>query len=345
MLYALLLKPHANVRYRQSLQKLSRIELECMLNAWDIQASVLEMREIAGEPFLVFSADDMSKEAWRAISRHSSICLAASLTEEGALIPIPRHTESVLPDELPQVLKYKGKTNADFTYMMLHCAKAASAFARDDGRLTVLDPMCGKGTTLFCALCEGWDALGVETDAKSLSEAEQYLERSLKWHRLKHKRTISSRTLSGGGNAKMTEFTLAADTQAMKDGDTLCLRTLCGDAARLREMVKPESVHLIVSDLPYGVQHAPREGGGMFNLKGLLRRTLPGCAYALKQGGAIAFSFNLNTLRRQDVADAMEQAGLTVLAEGPWADFSHWVEQAVDRDVVVAVKKSKGTNK
>lgn len=340
MLYALLLKPHANVRYRQSLQKLSRIELECMLQAWNLQASVPEIREIAGEPFLVFSAEKMPEAAWRAISRHSSICLAASLTEEGALLPIPRHSVSTLPDELPQVLKYKGKTNADFTYLMLHCAKAASAFARDEGRLTVLDPMCGKGTTLFCALCEGWDALGVETEAKALSEAEQYLERSLKWHRLKHKRTVSSCTLPKGGNAKMTEFTLAADAQAMKDGQALHLRTLCGDAARLKEMLKPESVHLIVSDLPYGVQHAPREGGSMSSLKGLLRLTLPGCAYALKDGGAISLSFNLNTLRRQDVSDAMEEAGLTVMQQGPWADFSHWVEQAVERDVVVAVKAS-----
>lgn len=344
-MYALLLKPHANVRYRQSLQKLARIELECLLNAWGIPSSTPEIREIAGEPFLVFPAEEIPEEAWRAISRHSSICLAAALTEEGALIPIPRHTSSVLPDELPQVLKYKGKTNADFTYMMLHCAKAASAFARNEGRLTVLDPMCGRGTTLFCALCEGWDAWGVETDAKALTEAEQYLERSLKWHRLKHKRTISSRTLSGGGNARMTEFTLAADAQAMKEGEALCLRTLCGDAARLREMVKADSVHLIVSDLPYGVQHAPREGGGLSNLKGLLRRTLPGCVYALKPGGAIALSFNLNTLRRQDVVAAMEEAGLAVLREAPWADFSHWVEQAVERDVVVAVKTSKGTNK
>ena len=37
MRYALLLKPHANIRYRQSLEKLALIELKCMLEAWGMQ--------------------------------------------------------------------------------------------------------------------------------------------------------------------------------------------------------------------------------------------------------------------------------------------------------------------
>ena len=70
-------------------------------------------------------------------------------------------------------------------------------------------------------------------------------------------------------------------------------------------------------------------------------RTFLSAAYqALKPGGALAFSFNLNTLRRKDVEQALAEAGLEVLTEGPYADFSHWVEQAVDRDVVVARKPS-----
>jgi len=32
----MLLKPHPNVRYRQSLQKLALIELECILDAWHV---------------------------------------------------------------------------------------------------------------------------------------------------------------------------------------------------------------------------------------------------------------------------------------------------------------------
>lgn len=338
MRYALLLKPHANVRYRQSLEKLAKIELECLLQAWGLEDAVASVQEMAGEPFLTFETEQMSETAWKEISRHSSVCFAAQVGEGGALIPLRRNVQGVLPDDLPHVLKYKGKTNADFTYLMLHCAKAASAFAKTDTPLCVLDPMCGKATTLFCAMCEGNDAVGIETDMKSLQEADTYYTRFLKLHRLKHKRTEQSRTLPKGGNAHCVTFEAAADPQAMKQGETITLEMLNGDAARAAEMIKPGSCHLIVSDLPYGVQHAPKENGGMSALSRLLKRVAPGCVKALKPGGAVAFSFNLNTLRRKEVEQVLAEAGLEVLTEDPFADFSHWVEQAVDRDVVVARK-------
>lgn len=338
MRYALLLKPHANVRYRQSLEKLAKIELECMLQAWGLEDAVVSVQEMADEPFLTFETEQMTEDAWKEISRHSCVCLAAQALEGGALIPLQRNVQGVLPDDLPHVLKYKGKTNADFTYLMLHCAKAASAFAQTDAPLRVLDPMCGKGTTLFCAMCEGNDAVGIETDMKSLQEADAYYARFLKLHRLKHKRTEQSRTLPKGGNAHCVAFESAADAQAMKQGQTITLEMLNGDAARAAEMIKPGSCHLIVSDLPYGVQHAPKETGGMSALSRLLKRVAPGCVKTLKPGGAAAFSFNLNTLRRREAEQALAEAGLEVLTEGPYADFSHWVEQAVDRDVVVARK-------
>lgn len=338
MRYALLLKPHANIRYRQSLEKLAKIELECMLQAWGLEDAAVSVQEMAGEPFLTFETQRMTVEAWRELSRHSSVCLAAQAGEDGSLVPLERYVRGVMPNELPHVLKYKGKTNADFTYLMLHCAKAASAFAQTNAPLRVLDPMCGKATTLFCAVCEGHHAVGIETDIKALREADTYYARFLKLHRLKHRRTEQSRTLRKGGSAPCVCYEAASDAQAMKQGAVISLEMINGDAARAAEMVKPNSCHLVVSDLPYGVQHAPKENGGIPTLARLLRRVAPGCASVLKPGGAMAFSFNLNTLRRREVEQALAEAGMEVLAQGPYADFSHWVEQAVDRDVVIARK-------
>ena len=296
MRYALLLKPHANVRYRQSLQKLALLELKC-LQAWGFENASPWVETLAGESFLVFETECMTENAWREISRHSAVCLAAEWMEDGTLRPLLRHVQGVLPDDLPHVLKYKGKTNADFTYMMLHCAKAASAFAHEEGKLLVLDPMCGKATTLFCAMCEGNDAIGIEMESKALQETDQYFERFLKLHRLKHKRSQQSLTLKKGGNVKATAYMVAADAQAMKDGHSISLELINGDAVRSEEMVKPGSVHLIVSDLPYGVQHAPKENGGLSSLGRLIARVAPGCVKALRSGGAyliVTFSFPLS---------------------------------------------------
>ena len=56
MRYAMLVKPHANVRYRQSLQKLALIELQCLLAAWGQEAEP-QLTGIQGEPFLVFDTN------------------------------------------------------------------------------------------------------------------------------------------------------------------------------------------------------------------------------------------------------------------------------------------------
>ncbi|MBR6570696.1 MAG: hypothetical protein IKK75_09610 [Clostridia bacterium] len=315
--------------------------MECMLQAWGLEDAVVCLEKIAGEPFLCFETEKMTPEAWRDISRHSSICLAAHVAENGALLPVERNVCGALPDDLPHVLKYKGKTNADFTYLMLHCAKAASVFAQTDTPLRVLDPMCGKATTLFCAVCEGNHAVGIEPYHKSIDEADAYFVRSLKLHRIKHRRTVRSLTRNGAFSTQSVYYEAAKDAQAMKQGDIITLEMLNGDAANAAEMLKPASCHLIISDLPYGVQHAPKENGGMSALSRLLQRVTPACVKVLKPGGAIAFSYNLNTLRRREVEQALADAGMEVLTEGPYADFSHWVEQAVDRDVVVARKPIK----
>ncbi len=52
MRYAMLLKPHPNVRYRQSLQKLALRELSCVLDAWAIEHEEPQVQSIAGETFL-----------------------------------------------------------------------------------------------------------------------------------------------------------------------------------------------------------------------------------------------------------------------------------------------------
>ena len=118
----------------------------------------------------------------------------------------------------------------------------------------------------------------------------------------------------------------------------LSVRMIHGDAGGLDALIRPQSCHLAVCDLPYGVQHAPRENGAMSSLARLVERVLPGCVRALKPGGAVAFAFNLNTLRRAEVATHMERAGLEVMSQPPYDDFSHWVVQAVERDVVIARK-------
>ena len=336
MLYAVLLKTHANVRYLQSIEKLALAELQCILQAWGISAKA-DIRDISGVSFLVFAADAISGEAWTAISRHASIAFAASV-EGGLLRPLPLTRDDYLSSDIAEVLKYKGKTNTDFTLTAFHCALSASDFARDAQPLTVLDPVCGKGTTLFCAVQEGHNAIGVDVDSKAVIEADTYFARYLKYHKLKHSRVTGSLTLPKG-SAREVRYLFANTPERYRAGDTRTLRFAIGDTRMVDQMLGNKSCHIIVGDLPYGVQHAPRQGGKPVSIAKLLEEAMSAYARALKPGGAIAISFNTYTLPKHTVAEAMRRVGLNVLDEAPYDDFSHWVEQAVNRDLVIARKE------
>ena len=73
-------------------------------------------------------------------------------------------------------------------------------------------------------------------------------------------------------------------------------------------------------------------------LERLLRLALPAWVETLKHGAAVAISFNAQTLPTRKVRAVFADAGLHVQEGGPYDGLSHWVEQAVTRDVVVGVR-------
>lgn len=336
MRYAFQVKPHANARYALSMEKLARIECQCLLHALNVTADVT-VEKLAGTPFLIVETDALSERGWEIVSANAGVSFAAVMEGEW-LKPLPLGQAAFLDADLAQVLKYKGKTNADFTLMMLHCAKAASAFALDSEPLTVLDPVCGRGTALFCALQEGNHAVGIEQDEKDVHEADTYFKRYLLYHRRKHERETLSATLPACRSAQEIRYRVYADGENRKTAAVRALRLFCADTALADRLAGRESCHLAVADLPYGVQHAPHAGKRLSTLAQLMQNAFPVWHGALKRGGAAAVAFNTFTLRRESVCAALQDAGFQVLTEPPFDDFSHWVEQAVNRDMVLALK-------
>ena len=58
----------------------------------------------------------------------------------------------------------------------------------------------------------------------------------------------------------------------------------------------------------------------------------------LRPGGAIGIAWNTVVAKRADAAAILSAAGLEVLDDGPYARFSHRVDQAITRDILVARK-------
>ena len=332
MLYAFQLRAHPNARYQDSFLSLSQKELACMLAACHVPADVYA-RELGGTPFLCFEAEGLTPAQRAFLAGHSGLYMAAELTG-GLLRPLALAEAPVLPQDMPEILKYKGKTNASFTRLLINLALAAGGQWSTPHPL-VLDPICGHGTALYCALTRGMNAIGVDSDKKALQEGITFTQKWLQYHRIKHTLRRESHTLPAGGSAPGTHFTLQAA------GEALTLSFLQADTRAAGSLLRRRPVQALVADLPYGVQHAPRENGRMSTLEGLLRECLPAWRDALSPGCGAAIAFNTYTLRRSTLAALTAEAGFTVPDDPFYDDFTHWVEQAVNRDVLVALRPTK----
>ena len=333
MLFAYQLRAHSNARYQQSLLLLSQKELACMLEACGISADI-EPRILGGAPFLCFEAPQLSSAQRAFLSRLSGLYMTAAL-EGGLLRPLDMpERPSFLPPDMPEILKYKGKTNADFTQLMLNLALSAGN-QWQAARPRIADPLCGRGTTLFCALIRGMDAIGVESEKKSLQEGSAFTKKWLQYHKIKHLVTTSSRTLPGGKSAPVMAFSMRQGGQAQE------LTLIQADTRDAGLLLRKTPAHALVADLPYGVQHAPRENGRISSFEALLSEALPAWRQGLLPGCAAAIAFNTYTLKRGKLEKLALDAGF-ILPDSPlYSDFSHWVEQAVNRDVLIALTHAK----
>ena len=332
MTYAFLLYPHANIRYRQSLLQLAVQELSMTLSALGREAEVVPQK-MGGAMFLTFEAAKLTERDMRMLSQLASVYMLFEM-EDGKLTTLERTHPNYVGEDLPALLKYKGKTNEMFTDTMLTMALAASAFMPvHDSQLVVCDPMAGRGTTLMLALRRGYHGVGIEIGKADVKEAADYMTRYLEFHRIKYKRTDSALTVRGQVGGRENKFVFSDSAEHFKDGDTRTLRLICGDTREAEALLKPNSVHLMVTDAPYGVQKGT--AGRQDSIGGTIAAALPGWFDVLKSGGVLAMSFNTHVTRREGLVRLFEKAGFEIVQT---ANLEHWVEQAISRDVILVRK-------
>jgi len=333
----MLLWPHANARYQNETLKLADAELRLMLDKTLPEARI-SLPEGLDMPCLAIDASEaLPDDALAAIRRHSLLYGLFEALPEGTLRPVAGRAPALVGQDLPAILKYKGKTNEMFLQMVINVALYSGCFWQDRHQvLDMLDPMCGRGTALFIAANRRWNATGTDIDHADLKEAEKFLKRYFEYHRFKHSAGRESLTLRASKPAPVSKFVFSDTPEHFKQKDTAMLRLVNVDACRIREAFGKNAFHMIVCDLPYGVQHSPQGGKGeKGGLEGLLAKALPGWRESLKMGGTVAVSFNAQNIKLETVRSVMEEAGFEVLSGGAYDSFAHWVEQAVTRDIAV----------
>ncbi|MDR1449787.1 MAG: site-specific DNA-methyltransferase [Propionibacteriaceae bacterium] len=331
-----LLAPAANRVYADQAPRLAAAEWAITTGTAAAEAS------IAGVPYLHAAASELDLAAVGRLSACLALFQAGPPAGSGPLAagrPEPTLVPVALPDprqgddDLVTIPKYAGKTNEQFTRLLLNVTLSQ---VTAPGPATVLDPLCGRGTTLLSAWLRGLDAAGVEADVKAVEALAAYLKTYLRRKRLKHSAAVSPVRREGRSLGKRL------DVEAALPGGTRQLTVFTGDTRRSAALFGKKRFAAIVTDAPYGIVHGARDGRNAASrdrsAAQLLREAIPVWASQLAPGGALGLSWNTLTLPRAGLAEILAYAGLELRDDGPWRDLAHRVDSSVVRDVAVAVR-------
>jgi len=328
--YALLVSPSTNRVYAQAAAALAVAELSAV-SAQVLHGALsdIEPQTLGSVSYVTFSADTLSALGHAWLSNLAATFALFGLDDAGKLSPLELRQWDQLDSDLVSILKYSGKTNEAFTKLLLNVTLAGSAFAAEQRPLSLLDPLCGRGTTLNQALMYGFHATGVEVDKKDFEAYALFIQRWVKDKRLKHN-AVMGRVK---GHPKL-DVELGVTKERFKAGDTLRLNYVNADTHAIADVFQPRSFDLIVTDAPYGVQHGSVSGDASSRKPlELLASALPIWRATLRPGGAIGIAWNNLVLRREKLAQLLTDNGLQI---SPHTGFEHRVDTSIQRDLIVA---------
>ena len=325
---ALLVRPAANRVFAGDAARLLAAELVAVTGIPDA-----EVTAIAGVEYVTFDAD--ADLRW--VAALSSTYALFDLDDDGRLRPIELPRVDRYDDDLVTTQRYVGKTNETFTKLLVNLAYAAAGRTPGD-RVRLLDPLCGRGTTLHHALTYGADALGIDVDAKDTQHLATFLTTWLQEKRLKHQVDAAA-----GRRRFRVEI---GPKGAVHAAERQTVDVVTGDTTEAPTAFGRSSVDVLVADLPYGVQHGSRTtatsaGADRLHRRPdeLLRTALPAWRTACRPGAGIALSWNTRSLGRADLVALLEDAGYDVQPTGDDGAFAHRVDRTITRDLVVARRR------
>lgn len=336
MKYGILRYPHPNKRYFNSTKNLLECELGVILESLAIDVEINGYETIGGIEIFTFETQHMTDELLKILYDLSSNFVLFKV-DGVSLMPFNEEKSFYFKEDMSSILKYSGKTNEAFTSMMINMGVYTSNFKNKAKKeITIFDPMCGRGTTLYQGLILGYNVAGIEIDYKSTSEINKFLRRYLKFHKYKH--SASHQTIITDQKKKGVKYTFdtANTVENYKNNDRRSIVFADGDTLESNLYFKKSSFNVIVSDLPYGVQHTGTSKKSFMDIGKLLDKALIEWKKVLKKGGTIVLSYNTFNIKREELIVIFENAGLKPLTDGYFEKMEHWVEQAVSRDIFIA---------
>lgn len=346
--YLILQHPGHNRVYYKLAGALAQAELTVASERLETVCTEITIEEIRGIRYLsLITEDALSAYDLELVSRLSFVFALYEAIPQGdeiLLKPILQNDYQYLDNKISSLLKYQGKTNELFTKMMINVALLSSDFDHRD-KLSLLDPVAGRGTTLYEGAVYGFDVTGVELDAKSCEATTQFFKKYMQDERYKH--TQQNRMVSGKNKSQAVyaeDFEYAKDKADFKTPETRKHFTIVNGPSQQSSLYfKANTFNLIVGDLPYGVAHGNTSDSSSKSITRnpleLITECLPQWQKVLKTGGTVVLAWNSFLISREALAATFEAVGFDVLSEAPYGDFEHMVDKAIKRDIIVARKR------
>jgi SAM-dependent methyltransferase len=348
MNYLILQHPGHNRVYYNAADKLALAELKLACLRLNTPCESCEIKDIEGIRYLTFSSKtELNENDLEIISRLSFVfALFSSEEKNGEIVlkPIKKINYQYIDEKISTLLKYQGKTNELFTRMMLNVALLSSKFPIG-GQIDMLDPVAGKGTTLFEGAIYGFNSFGIEIEQKHVHETALFFKKHLENERIKH--LAESKQVYGAKRADAVfsnEICYARTKEEFKNkASQKTISFVAGDAKDASKYFKKNRFHLIVGDLPYGIVHGnkgAKKGKSITrNPSELVNDCLPAWYDVLKPGGCIVLAWNSFLVSQHKMAKLFASHNFKVCQHEAYGEFEHMVDKSIKRDIIVATKQ------
>ncbi len=346
MRYAILNNPGHNRVFYEAMQKLAFSEFDIVARKLSVSYHSLQNQLIAGISYLTFETPGELTGTDITLLSELSFAYALYMLDESkndvSLKPIQKTNVSYIDTGISEILKYTGKTNELFTRMLINIAFSTQSCPDN---LNLLDPVSGKGTTLFEGLIRGFNVYGIEIGEKPVSEAFHFFQKFIELKRYKFE--MKTMKLSGPNKSFSSvrhTFKIGRTKQEQKEGSITTAEFIAGNSQYASAYYPKDFFSMIVGDLPYGIQHGnitnEKRSSLTRNPAELLKACLPAWEEVLCPGGCLVLAWNSHVLNRETMTGILEAHGLSVKNEGAYAQFEHRVDQSIKRDVIAGVKQN-----
>ena len=164
--FALLISPLARAAYFGDVHKVALSEIAGLPDV-----SVQGITSHGALAFLCLNSDEALVPALLRLSFAQGLFRV----EDGAFYSVEAGPGFALHEDFVSGEKYRGKTNETLTQLLLNLALKEARTEAAPTRL--IDPMCGRGTSLFWAMRYGLSATGIEQDPSALNEIRRGLKK------------------------------------------------------------------------------------------------------------------------------------------------------------------------